>query len=1003
MKILTYNELNTKGVKKQFDKVVKMLESDDFKSAEIKKMKPTQYYRAKLDYENRLLFKFAKSQGETYILLLEVIHNHEYDKSRFLNGVVPDEDKMPEILNHENIEEKDIIQLPAVGKKSSKFHFLDKILVFDDTQDKISRMKPPLIIIGSAGSGKTVLSLEKLKTFTGDILYITHSQFLVENSQAIYYSNSYINEKQNIDFLSFNELLQTIAVPAGKEVNYDLFSKWFERRNKGGKFSDAHKLYEEFRGVLTGVDITKPYLSLEDYVGLGVKQSIFLDEERNLVYDIFLKYLEFLKERNLYDTNILAYEYQSKLEQKYDYVVIDEIQDLTNMQINLILKQLKDPTKFLLCGDSNQIVHPNFFSWAHLKTMFFKSNIKTKAEIIRILQSNYRNSPEIIEMANKLLLIKNLRFGSIDKESNYLVNSVREKGGKIEFLSDNKKNNKKLNDQTKMSTHFAVIVPRDEDKKRAAKVFKTPLLFSIHEAKGLEYDNIILYNFISNNDNDYKEIVGDIKLSDLESNLNYSRAKDKTDKSSEVYKFYINSFYVAITRAVKNIYLVESKKTHPLLNLLGLTNQINSTSATKEESTFEEWLEEARKLELQGKFEQAEEIRKKILGTQEVPWEVIDEKSLAKLKEKAYDKVSYNKKAKASLCEYAVLYDMKDIIAELANSNYNRALNPNVKDEIDLKYNAIYKKDFNGGSLKDNVRKYGINYRDHFNRTPLMGCVQVGNSNNIKTLLDLGANKNIVNIKGLNAFQEALKLGYRDKKYAKHQLTDIYQLLHTSSIKIKVDNHLIKIGSQTIEYFLLNLLIGIFMDNDIIVSKNNSSDILGFNVNSLKKHLGNYSNNILPEFRKKHTYISSVLSKNEINKIGSGNRKLFRRVENGYYIFNPQLEVLINDKFVNIYDLIIPKDINLSTLTVEENDFIIWIGLLNEGKVRTTVAWIEQIRQAYYLLHSKNERYKDIKSRVNKSGTQFYKTAYDAALREYGVDVINKIIRFRSKYVEENL
>ena len=996
MKILTYNELNTKGVKKQFEKVVKMLEEDDFKSAEIKKMLPTKYYRAKLDYENRLLFKFAKSQGETYILLLEVIHNHEYDKSRFLNGAVVDEDKMPELPSNNEIEEEDLLPLPAVSKKSSKFHFLDKILVFDDTQDKISRMKPPLIIIGSAGSGKTVLSLEKLKSFTGDILYVTHSQFLVENSQAIYYSNSYTNEKQDIDFLSFNELLQTISVPDGKEVTYNAFNKWFERRNTAGNFGDAHKLYEEFRGVLTGVDISKPYLSLEDYLDLGVKQSIFLDEERTIVYDIFLKYLEFLKEKNLYDTNILSYEYQPQLEQKYDYVVIDEIQDLTNMQINLILKQLKDPTKFLLCGDSNQIVHPNFFSWAHLKTMFFKSNIKTKAEIIRILQSNYRNSPEIIEMANKLLLIKNLRFGSIDKESNYLVHSVREKGGKIEFLSDNKKNNKKLNDQTKMSTRFAVIVPRDEDKKRAAKVFKTPLLFSIHEAKGLEYDNIILYNFISNNDNDYKEIVGDIKISDLDENLKYSRSKDKTDKSSEVYKFYINSFYVAITRAVKNIYLVESKKTHPLLSLLGLTTQVNTTTAAKEESSFEEWLEEARRLELQGKFEQAAEVRKKILGQQTVPWEVITDESLEKIKVKAFDKASYNKKAKALLCEYAVLYDMQDLIAELVKSNYTRALSPkNVKNEIDLKYNGIYKKDFTAG-IKNNIKQYGIDYRDYFNRTPLMGAVQVGNAQVAKTLLDLGANKNIVNIRGLNIFQEAMKLAFNSEKYAKEQLYDMYELLHTSSIKVKIDNHLIKIGSQTMEYFMLNVLIGITMDKDVLFYKKDGQIKAGYSTASFLDNFAHFANNALPEFRKKRSYISSILAKNEVDKEGPGNRKIFKRLERGYYILNPKLEVMVHDDFVNIYDLIIPQNTNLLPLPLAEYDFILMVRFYKETGL---VCDINFVRNIYYSYFSKNKKYRE-KETEKETGFKlpdelktYWLSLFEIAKKDFGIPAINQIIK----------
>ena len=47
-------------------------------------------------------------------------------------------------------------------------HFLDKPLSFDDAQDAIYRMPPPLIIVGGAGSGKTALALEKLKNAAGE-------------------------------------------------------------------------------------------------------------------------------------------------------------------------------------------------------------------------------------------------------------------------------------------------------------------------------------------------------------------------------------------------------------------------------------------------------------------------------------------------------------------------------------------------------------------------------------------------------------------------------------------------------------------------------------------------------------------------------------------------------------------------------------------------------------------------------------------------------------------
>ncbi|MDD2723199.1 MAG: hypothetical protein PHH59_04140 [Methylovulum sp.] len=52
-----------------------------------------------------------------------------------------------------------------------------------------------------------------------------------------------------------------------------------------------------------------------------------------------------------------------------------------------------------------------------------------------------------------------------------------------------------LDSKTRASTLFAVIVMTVEQKPAAQQHFRTPLVFTIQEAKGLEYENIILYNF----------------------------------------------------------------------------------------------------------------------------------------------------------------------------------------------------------------------------------------------------------------------------------------------------------------------------------------------------------------------------------------------------------------------------------------------------------------------------------------------------------------------------
>ena len=564
MDVLIYNELNISSVKKQYDKVVDMLRCDDFHSAEVKKLSGTPYYRAKLDYTNRLLFKVVTHNQKKYALILEIIHNHAYEKSRFLNGAKIDESKF-EIIQKDAFDKQTTNHIFYINQENPYFHILDKIISFDSIQNSIFNLNPPLIIIGSAGSGKSMLTLEKMKTFYGEVLYVTGSPYLVQNACQLYYANHYFNETQEVDFLSYRELLETIKVPEGKEIDFQNFFRWVLKINRTGHFQDANKLYEEFKGVITGNTIDKPYLSREQYTHLGIKQSIYSVEERNQVYELFEKYLEFLKENNYYDTNLISYDYLTYCQAKYDFMIVDEVQDFTPVQLSLILKTLKFQQQFILCGDSNQIVHPNFFSWAKIKSLFYNQSTDYPSEIIRIINKNYRNAPNVTAIANKILKTKNVRFGSIDKESHYLVDSQSTTKGEVYCLLENDAIRQEINNKTHKSTNFAVIVLRDDLKEKASRYFQTPLIFSIYEAKGLEYDNVILYNFISSDEKRFRDIAQGVNHDDLEGELVYGRVKDKTDRSLEIYKFFINALYVAITRAIKNVYFIENIEQHPLL------------------------------------------------------------------------------------------------------------------------------------------------------------------------------------------------------------------------------------------------------------------------------------------------------------------------------------------------------------------------------------------------------------------------------------------------------
>jgi len=902
MEVLIINELNNNKSLTKLSKVIKFLNKDDFYSAEVKKLKPSGYYRAKLDYANRVLFKIVKNQGKAYAAILEIIDNHSYEKSRFLNNNVKiqlDEIKEVAVSANDSQLQEDADEV-LINKDKKYFNYLDKLIFFDEKQDEIYHYHLPIIAIGSAGSGKTSLTLEKLKTLAGDILYVSHSAYLVKNAQDLYHSNNYYNEEQNIEFLTFAEFLESIRVPEKKELDVDAFLKFIKKYQQQNKLlSDGRKVFEEFKGVITGMSVEAPYLTKDEYFALGVKQSIYTDNERIVIYDLFVKYLEFLQKNNFYDSNIISHEYTKLVEAKYDVIVIDEIQDFTNLQVSLILKTLHDETQFFLCGDSNQIVHPNFFSWAKLRSQFYTSKSESTKNITKILTKNYRNSDQITNFANLILKIKNNRFGSIDKESNYLMEQSGNNTGNIAFLETSDKNLQEINNKISRSVDYAVIVLHESHKINARKYFKTPLIFSVQEAKGLEYKNVILYDFICSEDK-YKIIAQGVDKEQLQKDIIYSRVKDKTDKSLEVYKFYINALYVAITRTVQNIYILEPSKKHPLLNLLGLDNFSLTIDIAANVSSQEDWQQEANKLAMQGKLEQSEEISKNILHQKKVAWQVVDKNLFNKYCKEilSFEKSDAASKAEKLLfLEYAIFTDNTYLVDKLAEQNFKPAKNSlkKLKEIVQDKYcrDYAYK---NINNIKKEITKYGIDYKNQFNYTPLAIAASFHNEVLVSELLRLGANKSLINNEGFTPYQIMLRKYFVDVNTNKNKTAVLHKMLQESDISLKVDEKLVKISSEKIEYLLINLIISKFGMWPYGV-KIKGKEVCCFTAQEIEKIIADLPEAIFSKARKSRSYISGVLARNEINRDYKYNRKIFKRIRIGYYCLNPDMMIKNNNEW----------------------------------------------------------------------------------------------------------
>ena len=947
MRLLQYKDLDLRRVRPAFAKVRSAIEAGDFKSPDVKKLHVGGYYRAKLDHSNRLLLQFAHCGEETVCLALEVIENHAYDKSRFLRGAAVDEAKIerePELAVSSlpaslraSQDQGEVTTLRWLHATRTEFELLDKPIVFDDAQEAVYRLPAPVILVGSAGSGKTAVTLAKLRQAQGRVLYVTQSAYLAQSARALYGAQGYDNAAQEAEFLSLRELIETLRVPVGREVGFTAFQGWFDRHRNAAKGLgdiDAHALFEEFRGVI-GAKPGGP-MNLGDYLALGTRQSLLDAPARAAAHALFGRYQQWLADTAQYDINLVAHEWHALAQPVYDFIVIDEVQDLTGVQLALLLACLKAPGQFLLCGDSNQIVHPNFFSWAAVKTLFWHglAGVAAQRQGLHVLQANFRNTQAVTALANSLLKIKQARFGSIDRESNFLVQSASGQAGEVRLVQSGDAVLKRLDASTRASARHAVIVLRDEDKAAVRAQLRTPLVFSVHEAKGLEYPHVVLLGLVSGQRAAYAEVCDGVSPQDLlRDELGYSRAKDKGDKSLELFKFYVNALYVAMTRAVQSLTLIESDSGHPLLALLGLRAGDISTGATAV-STPQEWAQEARKLELQGKQEQALAIRETFLQGKPVPWVPWSRVLLEDLAPKALDRTHPSAKLKQTLLDYALWHGQQAWVEQLAKAHFQpaRSLAPDgafgwmgaagmmqsrMPDPEKLRQQSLrgvellrqrQLQSFAAKNFKDVLRLCDVHTVDHQSpagATPLMMAARAGNAALVQALLERGAQPLLEDDFGQTAWQQAVNRAMEDPAFAKSAWAAIAGHLAPAVIDAQVDHRLIRLERQQGEYWVLTVMLaGLKTQWSSCVARTlprwKFSD--GYFAEQVHEVLQALPAHLWKEQRRKRSYINQVLARAEIDSGYTPARKLWARTRSGHYLLNPGLLLRKGEGWVPVYE-----------------------------------------------------------------------------------------------------
>jgi DNA helicase-2/ATP-dependent DNA helicase PcrA len=252
---------------------------------------------------------------------------------------------------------------------------------------------------------------------------------------------------QNEDFLTqiqplFAELF------ADKRINTITFESWVEFSqqfhdiyenfvDKPWEFSLYHPIWKEIFASL-------PDLSESDFAGKGsplktfrdhwfmkdtLKDLVQLSKQRSLL-NIYKTYQTRLEAQGLYDFSDMLVqlihvmksdvEFAALIQERYQYVMIDEFQDTNGAQMEIIHQILNHQVhegrpNVLVVGDDDQAIYK--FNKATVANIQNFQNLYRDVKVIT-LRTNYRSPQVVIDYADEFIsqAVERLAHGSIDKK-----------------------------------------------------------------------------------------------------------------------------------------------------------------------------------------------------------------------------------------------------------------------------------------------------------------------------------------------------------------------------------------------------------------------------------------------------------------------------------------------------------------------------------------------------------------------------------------------------------
>ncbi|KAI8552025.1 hypothetical protein RHMOL_Rhmol06G0232600 [Rhododendron molle] len=380
-----------------------------------------------------------------------------------------------------------------------------------------------------------------------------------------------------------------------KEVNYERFCSfyWPHFNCQLTKKLDPSRVFIEImshiKGGLRVGETHEGKIHQEDYVILSEgRVSTLSRERRERIYSIFQDYEKMKKDNGDFDladfVNNLHYRLRNERFEgdKMDFIYVDEVQDLSVRQIALFKYICRNVEEgFVFAGDTAQTIARGIdFRFEDIRNLFYKEFIlesrgdgsserKDKGLLskVRNLKQNFRTHDGVLRLAQSVIdLLYRFFHHAVDilepettllyGEAPILLESGNDENAIITIFGKSGNGN---GDIVGFGAEQVILVRDDSARQDISEhVGKQALVLTVVECKGLEFQDVLLYNFFGSSPlkNQWRVIYEFMKEQDLlDPGTSFSCFNEARHN---VLCSELKQLYVAITRTRQRLWICEN-------------------------------------------------------------------------------------------------------------------------------------------------------------------------------------------------------------------------------------------------------------------------------------------------------------------------------------------------------------------------------------------------------------------------------------------------------------